>query len=58
MEFDLSALTYPQFLAFFFERPVVDDAEEYALFRSGIDSFVASNPSVVASHLQMMSDLC
>src|SRR6266849_5006458 len=53
-EFDLSALTYPQFLAFFFERPVVDDAKQYELFRSGIDFFIASNPSVVASHLQTM----
>ncbi len=32
-EFDLSALSYPQFLAFFFDRPVVGDKEQYELFR-------------------------
>jgi hypothetical protein len=53
-DFDLSALTYPEFLAFFFERPVVANPEQYELFRSGIDGFVASNPPVVVSHLQTM----
>ena len=50
--FDLSALSYPQFLAFFFDRPVVGDEEKYELFRSGIDFFVASNPTIVVTHLQ------
>jgi hypothetical protein len=54
MEFDLSALTYPQFLAFFFDRPVVGDDKCYDLFRSGIDSFEASDPAAVVSHLQTM----
>jgi hypothetical protein len=31
-EFDLSALSYSQFLAFFFDRPVVGDEEQYDLF--------------------------
>jgi hypothetical protein len=53
-EFDLSALTYPQFLAFFFDRPVVDDADQYDLFRSGIDRFAASDPTTVVGHLQAM----
>jgi hypothetical protein len=53
-EFDLSALTYPQFLAFFFDRPVVGDENEYDLFRSGVDSFVASDPTTVVGHVQAM----
>jgi len=53
-EFDLSALTYPQFLAFFFDRPIVGDDNEYVLFRSGIDRFVASNPTTVVAHVQAM----
>ena len=53
-EFDLSALTYPEFLAFFFDRPVVGDKERYDLFRSGIDYFVASNPTTVVAHVQVM----
>jgi hypothetical protein len=53
-EFDLSALTYPQFLAFFFDRPVVGDEKSYGLFRSGIDGFMASNPATVVAHIQMM----
>lgn len=53
-EFDLSALSYPQFLAFFFDRPVVGDKEQYELFRSGIDCFIASNPAIVVEHLQTM----
>ena len=53
-EFDLSALTYPKFLAFFFDRPVVGDANEYNLFRSGIDSFGASDPATVVGHVQAM----
>lgn len=52
-EFDLSALTYAQFLAFFFDRPVVK-VGEYELFRSGIDFFVASNAAIVVSHVQTM----
>jgi len=54
-EFDLSALIYPQFLAFFFERPiVVGHKERYELFRSGIDYFIASNPTTVVAHVQAM----
>jgi hypothetical protein len=53
-EFDLSALTYPQFLAFFFDRPVVGDDESYDLFRSGIDEFTASTPAIVVDHLHRM----
>jgi hypothetical protein len=53
-EFDLSALSYPEFLAFFFDRPVVGDEEQYDLFRAGIDYFVASNPTLVVVHLQKM----
>jgi hypothetical protein len=55
-EFDLSALTYPQFLAFFFDRPVVGDQNDYELFRSGIDSFVASDPARVVTHLQRICE--
>jgi hypothetical protein len=50
-EFDLSALTYAEFLAFFFDRPVVTDRNQYDLFRDGIDYFVASNPTIVVDHL-------
>jgi hypothetical protein len=53
-EFDLSALSYPQFLAFFFDRSIVGDKERYDLFRSGIDYFIASNPTTVVEHLQTM----
>jgi len=53
-EFDLSALTYPQFLEYFFDRPVVGDENEYDLFRAGIDSFVASDPATVVRHIQAM----
>ena len=53
-EFDLSALSYPQFLAFFFDRPVVGDEEEYEPFRVGIDYFIATNPTTVVAHLQAM----
>lgn len=53
-EFDLSALSYPQFLAFFFERPVVSDGERYDRFRSGIDYFIASTPAIVVDHLHRM----
>lgn len=53
-EFDLGGLTYPQFLAFFFDRPVVADKERYNLFHSGIDYFVASQPAIVVSHLLQM----
>ncbi len=51
-EFDLSALTYPQFLAFFLDRPVVGDKNEDDLFRSGIDRFVASDPTTVVGYLE------
>lgn len=51
-EFDLSALTYPQFVEFFFARPVVGENERYDLFRSGIDSFVPSHPAIVVDHLR------
>ena len=53
-DFDLSALTFQQFLAFFFDRPVVDDGNRFELFWSGIDSFVASNPGIVVAHVQAM----
>ncbi len=53
-EFDLSALSYPQFLDFFFDRPIVGNDKEYDLFRSGIDGFIASNPATVVAHLQAM----
>jgi hypothetical protein len=53
-EFDLSALSYPQFLAFFFDRPIASDKEQYDLFRSGIDYFIASNPTTVVAHVQAM----
>jgi hypothetical protein len=53
-EFDLSALTYPEFLAFFFDRPIVGDDKEYDLFRSGIEYFIASKPTVVVEHVQKM----
>jgi len=53
-EFDLSALSYPQFLALFFDRPVVGEKERWDLFRSGIDRFVASNPAAVVAHVQAM----
>lgn len=57
-EFDLSALSYSQFLAFFFDRPIVSDNESYDLFRSGVDYFVASDPAVVVAYLHSMcSDL-
>jgi hypothetical protein len=53
-EFDLSALSYPQFLAFFFDRPIVGDKDEYELFRGGIDYFIASNPAIMVDHLHRM----
>jgi len=53
-EFDLSLLSYQQFLDFFFDRLVVGDENEYDLFRSGIDSFVASNPATVVGCIQAM----
>ena len=53
-DFDLSALSYPQFLDFFFDRPVVGDAKEYDLFGGGIDEFVASNPATVVAHVRAM----
>jgi len=53
-DFDLSALTYPQFLDFFFDRPFVSDKEQYDLFRGGIDRFTASKPATVVAHLQAM----
>ncbi len=48
-EFDLGALTYPQFLAFFFDRPVVPFDESFNLFRGGINVVVCSDPAVVVS---------
>jgi hypothetical protein len=53
-DFDLSALSYPQFLDFFFDRPIVGDAKEYDLFRGGIDEFNASKPATVVAHLRNM----
>ena len=52
-EFDLSALSYDQFLAFFFDRPVVK-VGQYELFREGIDFFIATKPETVVSHLRTM----
>jgi hypothetical protein len=45
---------YPQFLDFLFDRPIVDDAKEYDLFRGGIDCFVASNPASAVAHVRTM----
>jgi hypothetical protein len=53
-DFDLSALSYPQFLDFFFDRPIVGGDKEYDLFRGGIDCFLASNPATVVAHVQAM----
>jgi len=53
-EFDLSALSYLEFLAFFFDRPVVGNEKMWELLSGGIDYFVASNPATVVEHLQMM----
>jgi hypothetical protein len=53
-EIDLSGFTYPQFLAFFFDRPVVGDENEYHLFRTEMHRFVASDPTAVVGHLQAM----
>jgi hypothetical protein len=53
-DFDLSALSYPQFLDFFFDRPPVGDDKQYDLFRGGIDYFVASNPATVVAHVRAM----
>jgi hypothetical protein len=53
-DFDLSALSYPQFLDFFFDRPIVGDKEQYDLFRGGIDCFTATSPATVVAHLQAM----
>ena len=53
-EFDLSAISYPQFLDFFFDRPIVSDDKTWSLFRGGIDSFIASNPATVVAHVQVM----
>lgn len=50
-EFDLSTLSYPEFLAFFFDRPTVGDKESYDLFRAGIDDFIASSPARVVAHV-------
>jgi hypothetical protein len=56
-DFDLSLLTYPQFIAFFFDRPAIDDhMEHYKLIRAGVDSFVATKPEVVVGHLQTMCE--
>jgi hypothetical protein len=53
-DFDLSSLSYPQFLDFFFDRPIVGDAKQYDLFRGGIDRFTASKPATVVAHVQAM----
>jgi hypothetical protein len=52
-EFDLSRLTYPQFLANFFDRPIADD--KFSRFWPGICSFEAANPAVVVLNLR---DMC
>ena len=51
-EIDLSGLAYPQFLAFFFDRPVVGQENEYDLFRTEMHSFGASDPTTVVSYVQ------
>ena len=52
-EFDLSALTYPEFLAFIFDRPVVSHPEAYQLFHSGLEILV-SDPVIVVDHVRKM----
>ena len=53
-EIDLSGLTHQEFLAFFFDRPVVGKEHEYDLFRSEMHSFGASNPAIVVGHIHEM----
>jgi hypothetical protein len=53
-EIDLSALTYAEFLAFFFDRPVVGQENEYDLFRTEMHRYGASDPIAVVGHLQAM----
>jgi hypothetical protein len=53
-EFDLSTLTFPQFVALCFDRPVLADSKEFQLFHSGINAFVASDPNIVVTHVRTM----
>jgi len=53
-EIDLSGFTYPQFLLFFFDRPVVGHENEYYLLRTEMHRFVASDPTTVVGHVQAM----
>lgn len=55
-DFDLSALSYSQFLDFFFDRPIVRNDQQHDLFRGGIDSFTASKPATVVAHVQAMCE--
>jgi hypothetical protein len=48
-DFDLSALSYSQFIDFFFDRPIVRADQQYDLFRGGIDSFTATKPATVVA---------
>jgi len=51
---DLSAFTYPEFLTFFFERPVLEDSAAYNLFQPGGRRFDVANPVRVIEHLTEM----
>jgi hypothetical protein len=53
-EFDLSALSYSQFLDFFFDRPILPDHKLHKLFLDATDRFLAAKPPVVAGHVQEM----
>lgn len=53
-DLDLSALSYPQFLDFFFDRPIVGNKEQYNLFHGGIDYFAAEKPAIVVAHVHAM----
>lgn len=50
----MSALSYPEFLDFFFDRPIVGDKEQYDLFHGGIDYFAAEKPAIVVAHVHAM----
>jgi hypothetical protein len=53
-EFDISALSYSQFLDFFFDRPILPDRKLHKLFLDATDRFLAAKPRVVAGYLQEM----
>ena len=58
IDFDLSTLTYPQFIAFFFNRPVVGSHEEsFELFSAthfGADGFCTSDPAIIVANVEAM----